>query len=244
MQLFEDEEWAAETIEWYNVCVYPLSSTLLMLIAFSEVFGPGHHDDSGRLLAGPSSLSMIANSRVRRARGTTDAPTAPSTSSMGPSASTSGDTSSVSPAAGDTSSASPAAGDHAPTSGSSPVSTDGSPLVDAPVPPATVLSLVHPAPPQTPLCLLPPHLSLRLLSLLFPLHPSLPPLSLLLLRPPTPPRARTTLHNLALALPPPRLTMLLRYVAVPVCATYTHNRYSYLCSCARSPPRVDRAVVC
>ena len=142
MQLFEDEEWAAETIEWYNVCVYPLSSTLLMLIAFSEVFGPGHHDDSGRLLAGPSSLSMIANSRVRRARGTTDAPTAPSTSSTGPSASTSGDTSSASPAAGDTSSASGAAGDHAPTSGSTPVSTDGSPLVDAPVPPATVPPVV------------------------------------------------------------------------------------------------------
>lgn len=89
--------------------------------------------------------------------------------------------------------------------------------------PCPRLSLVHPAPPRTPLCLLPPHLSLRLLSLLFPLHPSLPPLSLLLLRPPTPPRARTTLHNLALALPPPRLTMLLRYVAVPACATYTHN---------------------
>ena len=142
MQLFEDEEWAAEMIEWYNVCVHPFSSTLLMLIAFSEVFGPGHHDDSGRLLAGPSSLSMIANSRVRRARGTTDAPTAPSTSSTGPSASTSGDTSSASPAAGDTSSASGAAGDHAPTSGSTPVSTDGSPLVDAPVPPATVPPVV------------------------------------------------------------------------------------------------------
>ena len=142
MQLFKDEEWAAETIEWYNVCVHPFSSTLLMLIAFSEVFGPGHHDDSGRLLAGPSSLSMIANSRVRRARGTTDAPTAPSTSSTGPSASTSGDTSSASPAAGDTSSASGAAGDHAPTSGSTPVSTDGSPLVDTPVPPATVPPVV------------------------------------------------------------------------------------------------------
>ena len=152
MQLFEDEEWAAEMIEWYNVCVHPFSSTLLMIIAFSEVFGPGHHDDSGRLLAGPSSLSMIANSRVRRARGTTDAPTAPSTSSTGPSASTSGDTSSASPAAGDTSSASPAAGDtssasgaagdHAPTSGSTPVSADGSPLVDGPVPPATVPPVV------------------------------------------------------------------------------------------------------
>ena len=246
MQLFEDEEWAAETIEWYNVCVHPFSSTLLMLIAFSEVFGPGHHDDSGRLLAGPSSLSMIANSRVRRARGTTDAPTAPSTSSTGPSASTSGDTSSASPAAGDTSSASGAAGDHAPTSGSTPVSTDGSPLVDAPsLPlPCPRLSLVHPAPPRTPLRLLPPHLSLRLLSLLFPLHPSLPPLSLLLLRPPTPPRPRTTLHNLALALPPPCLMTLLRYVAVHACMTYTHNRYSSLCLCARSPPCVDHTVVC
>ena len=129
MLLFEDEEWAAETIEWYNVCVYPFSATLLMLITLSEVFGPGHHDDSGRLLAGPSSLAMIAKSRVRRTRGK-DAPTATLTSSTGAAASSSGNTSS----------ASPAAVDHALTSWSSPPSSDGPTLVDAPVPPATAVT--------------------------------------------------------------------------------------------------------
>ena len=36
---------------------------------FSEVFGPGHHNNSGRLLAGESSLKVIAERRRRRIQG-------------------------------------------------------------------------------------------------------------------------------------------------------------------------------
>ena len=43
-----------------------LSHIVCAHACLSEVFGPGHHDQSGRLLAGESSLNLIARNRRRR----------------------------------------------------------------------------------------------------------------------------------------------------------------------------------
>ncbi|KAI0727605.1 hypothetical protein C8Q72DRAFT_886299 [Fomitopsis betulina] len=48
--LFKDAEWRADVIQWYNI----------------KVYGPGHCDDSGRLLAGPAMLNIIAARWAKR----------------------------------------------------------------------------------------------------------------------------------------------------------------------------------
>ncbi|KAH9835782.1 uncharacterized protein C8Q71DRAFT_858627 [Rhodofomes roseus] len=53
LALFDDEEFAAETIKWYNI----------------EVFGGGHRDESGRITAGPSTMELIAAKRRTRDKG-------------------------------------------------------------------------------------------------------------------------------------------------------------------------------
>ncbi|KAH9842995.1 uncharacterized protein C8Q71DRAFT_720381 [Rhodofomes roseus] len=56
--LFEDETWASEVVLWYN----------------EEVFGAGHQDNTNRLMAGPSTMELIA---ARRRNAATTGPPRP-----------------------------------------------------------------------------------------------------------------------------------------------------------------------